>query len=194
MLTVCCLGCSERGLDSHWLPSCLTQSMLQPTLTTSSTQQRKHKWLHCWTRSKYALLSRLLHASTLCWFSTWNVFRLFSSNGLDHWLGLCREVIERAEYHLHLGYITRIFTFTPALGPLQPPSKKTNKKNRSSLFQCQPPLVCSVSLESGGRIKRQSVFEGTGPWCLIGAIHLITPSVGAAPEQRKSSAANKACF
>lgn len=27
-------------------------------------------------------------------------------NGLDHRLGLCREVIERAEYHLNLGYIT----------------------------------------------------------------------------------------
>lgn len=60
----------------------------------------------------------------LCWFSTWNVFRIFSASGLDHGLGLCREAIERAEYHLHLGYITCVFTFTPMLGFLQPARKK----------------------------------------------------------------------
>lgn len=142
--------------------------------------QRKHKWLHCWTRSKYALLSWLFHASTLCRFSTWNAFRLFSSNGLDHRLGLCREVIV-IEYHLHVGYITWcIYIYSNIRLPAA-----SKQKNRSSLFQCQLPLVCSGSLESGGRIKRQSVFERTGPWCLIRAVHLITSPVGPAPKQPK---------
>ena len=151
MLTVCCLGCSERGLGSHWLPSCLTRSMLQPTLTTSSSQQRKHKWLHCWTRSKYALLSRLPHASALCWFSTWNAFRLFSSNGLDHRLGLCGEVIEQAEYHLHLGYVTRVFAFTPALRPLQLPSLK--KKTEPRRFNVSRPWCAAFHWNQVGGSK-----------------------------------------
>lgn len=182
MLTDCCLGCSERGLDSRWLPSCLTLwSVAQPTLTTNTSLQRKHKWLHCWTHSKYALLSWLFHASMLCWFSTWNAFRLPSSNGLDHGVGLCREVIEPGEYHLHLGYITCVLTFTPTLGFLQPPSKKT-KTNRSSLFEMSAALGVQRFTGIRWEDQKQSVFEGTGPWCLIRAIHLITSAVGASPK------------
>lgn len=91
-------------------------SVGQPTLTANSNLQQKHIWLHGWTHSKYALLALPFHASVLCWFSTWNVFRIFSLNGLDPGLGRCREAIEPAEYHLHLGYVTCLFTFTPMLG------------------------------------------------------------------------------
>lgn len=95
----------------------------------------------------------------LCWFSTWNVFRIFSLNGLDPGLGLY-TFLEPAEYHLHLGYVTCLFTFTPMLGFLWPWQEE---KNGLSLFQCQLALVRSGSLESGGWIKRQSVFERAEP-------------------------------
>lgn len=120
MLTVCCLGCSERGLDSHWLLLCLTLwSMVQPTLTTNTSDQQKHKWLHSWTHSKYALAFSCQHAVLVLH---------FSSNGLDCRLGLCRAMIEQVEYNLHVGYITCVFTFTPVLGFLQPPSEKTDPR------------------------------------------------------------------
>ncbi len=167
MLTVCCLGCSERDLDSHWLPSCLTLwSEVQPTLTTDSSLQPKHTWLHCWTWSKYALLSWLFHASRLCWFSTWNLFSLFSSNGLDHRLGLCREAIERVEYHLHLGYITSVFTFAPTLGFLQRPNQKTDPR----CFSVSCPWCAAVHWNQGGGskgslcLREQGHDVSTGPF------------------------------
>lgn len=63
------------------------------------------------------------HASVrcLCWFSTWNSdYSLETALTID-W-DFVGKVIELAEYHLHLGYITCVFTFTPTLGFLQPGS------------------------------------------------------------------------
>lgn len=101
-----------------------------------------------------------------------HTFRLFFSNSLDRSLGLCREMIEQQ----NTGYITCVQLYASC-------SLQVKKKNRSLLFQCQLPLVCRSGLESGGRIKRQSVFERVGPWCLIRAIHLITSRVGSTPKQ-----------
>lgn len=69
MLTVCSLGCSERGFKSHWLPLHLTL-LVQPTLKTNTSQQQQHKWSHCCTFSKYAWVSQPFHVITPCWFST----------------------------------------------------------------------------------------------------------------------------
>lgn len=53
-----------------------------------------------------------------------HTFRLFSSNSLDRSLGLCREMIEQQ----NTGYITCVFTLSPTLCLLQPPSKKKKKQ------------------------------------------------------------------
>lgn len=61
MLTVCCSGNSERGLDTHWLPSwvnplwCDTTNCLKAAMETQVTL--------LWTHSKLAFLVLVLHLS-----------------------------------------------------------------------------------------------------------------------------------
>lgn len=163
MLTVCSLGCSERGFKSHWLPLHLTL-LVQPTLKTNASQQQQHKWSHCCTLSKYAWLSQPFHAIIPFWFSTQKALQLvlFKCNSGGR-ISLTSRLHNMCIY-IYSNIRLQIVPF----------------------FLFQLPLVCSHSrLKSGGWIKRQSVFERTGQWCVIRAANLITSQVGAAPKQQK---------
>lgn len=163
MLTVCSLGCSERVFKSHWLPLHLTL-LVQPALKTNPSQQHQHKWSHCCTLSKYVWLSQSFHAITPCWFSTQKALQLvlfkFNSGGR---ISLTSRLHNMCIY-IYSNIRLQIVPF----------------------FLFELPLVCGHSrLKSGGWIKRQSVFERTGQWCVIRAVNLITSQVGAAPKQQK---------
>lgn len=130
MLTVCCSGSSERGLDSHRLPSwvnplwCDTANCLKAAMKTQVTLL---------LNSLKISITRPFHASMLCWFYIWVPSLTFRC--LDH--RLCWETIEEVKYHLHLCHITFVFTFTPVLCSLLP-----GKKKKKKIDQCCVNVSC----------------------------------------------------
>lgn len=73
-----------------------------------------------------------------------------------------REVIKRAEYHLYLGLRNFCIYIYSNVG-LPAAWKNVTKKKKNQLVAVSVSVALGTSLESGGRIKRQSVFEGAEP-------------------------------
>lgn len=91
----------------------------------------------------------------------WYFLSIFSAKGLDHGPGLCKGSDKTGRISSISGLRNFSIYIYSNVGLPAAWKNVTKKKNR--LVAVSVSVALGTSLESGGRIKRQSVFEGAEP-------------------------------